>query len=68
VCAPGAARCATARLSTITTSPSRHLCEYRTDGESSRSQMQGLTLVHFSAQLKRILRDRGAIRGCSGGV
>ena len=29
---------------------------------------QGLTLVHFSAQLKRILWDRGALRGCSGGV
>ena len=25
---------------------------------------QGLTLVHFSAQLKRILWDRGASRGC----
>jgi hypothetical protein len=24
---------------------------------------QGLTLVHFSAQLKRILWDRGAFRG-----
>ena len=36
---------------------------------------QGLTLVHFSAQLERILWDRGAFRGClqvvwevSGGV
>jgi len=29
---------------------------------------QGLTLVHFSAQLKRILWDRGATRGCLGGV
>jgi hypothetical protein len=29
---------------------------------------QGLTLVHFSAQLKRILWDRGAFRGCLGGV
>ena len=31
------------------------------------SWIQGLTLVHFSAQLKRILWDRGALRGCSGG-
>jgi len=29
---------------------------------------QGLTLVNFSAQLKRILWDRGAFRGCLGGV
>jgi len=29
---------------------------------------QGLTLVHFLAQRKRILWDRGAIRGCFGGV
>jgi hypothetical protein len=29
---------------------------------------QGLTLVNFSAQLKRILWDRGACRGCLGGV
>ena len=29
---------------------------------------QGLTLVHFSAQLKRILWDRGAFRVCLGGV
>ena len=28
----------------------------------------GVTLVHFSDQLKRILWDRGAIRGCLGGV
>ena len=27
---------------------------------------QGLTLVHFSAQLKHILWDRGACRGCTG--
>jgi hypothetical protein len=27
---------------------------------------QGLTLVHFSAQLKRILSDRGAFRDCLG--
>ena len=25
---------------------------------------QGLTLVHFSAQLKRILSDKGAFRDC----
>ena len=30
--------------------------------------MQGLTLVHFSAELKRILWDRGAIMGGLGGV
>ena len=29
---------------------------------------QGLTLVHFSAQLTRILSDRGAFRDCLGGV
>jgi len=29
---------------------------------------QGLTLVHFLAQLKRILSDRGALRECLGGV
>jgi len=28
---------------------------------------QGLTLVHFSAQLKRILSDRGAFWDCLGG-
>ena len=32
------------------------------------AQAQGLTLLHFSAHLKRILWDRGAIRGCLGGV
>jgi len=31
--------------------------------ESSGTMRQGLTLVHFSAQLKRILWDRGAFRG-----
>ena len=30
--------------------------------------MQGLTLVHFSAQLKRIMWDGGAFRDCLGGV
>jgi hypothetical protein len=34
--------------------------------------IQGLTLVHFSAQLKRWLWDRGCMqgmfRGCSGGI
>jgi len=29
---------------------------------------QGLALVHFSAQLERILWDRGAFRGCLGDV
>ena len=32
------------------------------------TRQQGLTLVHFSAQLKRILWDRGAFRDCIGGV
>ena len=32
------------------------------------AEKQGLTLVHFSAQLKRILSDRGAFRDCLGGV
>jgi len=36
---------------------------------ASRSAMdQGLALVHFSAQLKRFLRDMGYISGCVGGV
>jgi hypothetical protein len=30
--------------------------------------IRGFTLIHFSAQLKRILWDRGAFKGCSGGV
>jgi hypothetical protein len=34
----------------------------------SQTGWQGLTLVHFSAQLKRVLWDRGAVRDCSGGV
>ena len=29
---------------------------------------QGLALVHFSAEFQRILWDRGAFRGCLGGV
>jgi len=37
-----------------------------------RRRWQGLTFVHFSAQRKRILLDRGYIeglfRGCLGGV
>jgi hypothetical protein len=45
-------------------------------GEHGREQQvgagaarrQGRTLVHCSAQLKRILWDRGAMRGCSEGV
>ena len=32
------------------------------------SQVQGLSLVHSSAQLKRILCDKGAFRGYSWGV
>ena len=39
---------------------------------SSSASAQGLTLVHFSAQLKRLLRNRGCIqgmcKGCLGGV
>ena len=34
----------------------------------SNTIKQGLTLIHFSAQLKRILWNEGAFRGCSGGV
>ena len=38
----------------------------------SEARQQGLTLVHFSAQRKRFLWDRGCIeglfRGCSAGV
>jgi hypothetical protein len=37
-------------------------------GEVELSGRQGLTLVHFSAQLKRFLWDRGAFRGRSGGA
>jgi hypothetical protein len=33
-----------------------------------QAQVQGLTLVHLSAQRKRFLSDRGAYRGCLGGV
>jgi len=29
---------------------------------------QGRALVHFSAQLKRLLWDRGAFEGCLGGI
>ena len=32
------------------------------------SPTQGLTLVHFSAQLKRVQWDRGAFRGSLGGI
>ena len=34
----------------------------------SAPQHQGLTLFYFSAQLGRFLWDRGAFRGCFGGV
>jgi len=34
----------------------------------ARSPQQGLTLVHISAQLKRILWNWGAVRGYLGGV
>ena len=40
----------------------------RPSGEMARysTRSQGLTLVHFSAQRKRFLWDRGAVlRGCS---
>jgi len=40
--------------------------------QQSPALAQGLTLVHFSAQLKRFLRDRGYVqglfRGCVGCV
>ena len=32
-----------------------------THAAEARARRQGLTLVHFSAQLKRFLRDRGYI-------
>ena len=35
-----------------------------TPTRSGNTQEQGLTLVHFSAQLKRILSVRGAFRHC----
>jgi len=42
------------------------------DVEALMANAQGLTLVHFSAQLKRFLWHRGCIqglcRGCLGGV
>jgi len=38
------------------------------DPEGKKSPGQGLTLVHFSAQLKRILLHRGVIGGCLRGV
>ena len=34
------------------------------EGDERAARGQGITLVHFSAQLKRILWDRGACRGC----
>jgi len=37
-------------------------------GASAGARRQGLTLVHFSAQLERLLCDRGAVRGCCGGI
>jgi hypothetical protein len=37
-------------------------------GRVQCAERQGLTLVHFSAQLKRILWDRGAHKDCRGGV
>jgi hypothetical protein len=37
-------------------------------GVGDIERRQGHTLVHVPAQLKRILRDRGARRGCLGGV
>jgi len=40
---------------------------FRCDGTSLPND-QGLTLVHFSAQLEQILSDRGAFRDCLGGV
>jgi hypothetical protein len=35
---------------------------------TAAASVQGLTLVHFSAQRERFEWDRGAFRGCSGGV
>jgi hypothetical protein len=61
----------------VTLGPTR--CVIRLGGNSScasakpsRSRppprQQGLTLVHFSAQLERFVWDRGARRGCVGRV
>jgi len=41
--------------------------ELSTDGFAYAAD-QGLTLLHFSAQLQRFLWDRGCIQGCLGGV
>ena len=50
--------------------PARSPSPYTSDGSVRiwLATNQGLTLVHFSAQLKRMLWDRCAIRGCLGGV
>ena len=42
--------------------------EWGTRGSVAAGGWQGLTLVHFSAQLKHVLWDRGACRICLGGV
>jgi hypothetical protein len=38
------------------------------DEQVAQAALQGHTLVQFSPQLKRILWDTGAFRGCLGGV
>jgi hypothetical protein len=43
-------------------------CQHVLENQKCPPERQGLTLVHFSAQLKRILWDRGAFRVCLGGV
>jgi len=46
--------------------------ESEAEGPPAERDWQGLTLVHFSAQCKRFLWDRGCIwgslRGCLGGT
>ena len=39
-----------------------------TEAGCGTARCQGLTLVNFSAQLKRILSERGAFKHCFGGV
>jgi len=45
-----------------------NLRSYSVGGPRAGARGQGLTLVLFAAQLKRFLWDRGAFRGCLGGV
>jgi hypothetical protein len=50
----------------------QHAVFRRWSEAAAEAKRQALTLVHFSAQLKRLLWDRGCVqgdlRGCLGGV